>query len=187
MYITAQSYGDTDRVLKFALLQWRDTNQDEKLAKDELEPAFHVKFDKGDHNKDGFLVGDEIDDAFQAKTNRVGGGNIIQAIRGGGQGDVTDTHLIYNLDHQTPSNIASPLAFDGRLLMVKKGGISAAFNLNDGSTVWTKKRIRNFGNYYASPVAAGNRIYVPGENGNIVVLKSGPTLEILAKMMWVTV
>ena len=181
MYITAQSYGDTDRVLKFALLQWRDTNQDDKLAKDELEPAFHAKFDKGDHNKDGYLVGDEIDDAFQAKTNRVGGGNIIQAIRGGGNGDVTETHLIYNLDHKTPSNIASPLAYDGRLLMVKKGGISAAFNLEDGSTVWTKKRIRNFGNYYASPIAAGDRIYVPGENGNIVVLKSGPTLEVIAK------
>ncbi|MEQ9408699.1 MAG: PQQ-binding-like beta-propeller repeat protein [Fuerstiella sp.] len=181
MYITVQSYGDTDRVLKYALLQWRDTNQDEKLSKDELEPAFHEKFDRGDHNKDGFLVDDEIDDAFQAETNRVGGGNIIQAIRGGGSGDVTDTHMIYNLDHQTPSNIASPLAYDGRLLMVKKGGISAAFNLKDGSTVWTKKRIGNFGNYYASPIAAGEFIYVPGENGRIVVLKSGPELEVLSK------
>ena len=181
IYITSQSYGDTDRVLKFALLQWRDTNQDGKLAKDELESAFHEKFDKGDHNGDGFLVDDEIDDAFQAKTNRVGGGNIIQAVRGGGNGDVTDTHMIYNLDHQTPSNIASPLAYDGRLLMVKKGGLSAAFNLHDGGTVWMKQRIRNFGNYYASPIAAGDRIYVPGENGNIVVLRSGPTLEVLAK------
>ncbi|MEO2031130.1 MAG: PQQ-binding-like beta-propeller repeat protein [Planctomycetaceae bacterium] len=181
MYITSQSYGDTDRVLKFALLQWRDTDQDGRLAKNELEAAFHEKFDKGDHDGDGFLVDDEIDDAFQAKTNRVGGGNIIQAVRGGGDGDVTDTHMIYNLDHQTPSNIASPLAYDGRLLMVKKGGISAAFDLQDGSTLWMKKRIRNFGNYYASPIAAGDRIYVPGENGRIVVLKSGPTLEVLAR------
>ena len=61
--------------------------------------------------------------------------------------------------------------------MVKKGGISAAYNLKDGSTVWTKKRIGNFGNYYASPIAAGKLIYVPGENGNIVVLKAGPVLS----------
>lgn len=181
MYITVQSYGDTDRVLKFALLQWRDTNQDGKLAKNELEAAFHDKFDKGDHDGDGYLVDEEIDDAFQAKTNRVGGGNIIQAVRGGGEGDVTDTHIVYNLDHPAPSNIASPLAYDGRLLMVKKGGISAAFDLIDGSTLWMKKRIRNFGNYYASPVAAGDRIYIPGENGRIVVLKSGPALEVLAR------
>lgn len=181
IYITVQSYGDTNRVLKFALLQWKDTNQDGKLVKAELDPAFHEKFDKGDHDGDGALVDDEIDDAFQAKTNRVGGGNIIQAVQGGGDGDVTDTHIVFNLDHQTSSNIASPIAVDGRLLMVKKGGISAAFNLHDGSTLWMKKRIRNFGNYYASPVAAGDLIYIPGENGNIVVLRSGPTLEILAK------
>lgn len=181
IYVTCQSYGDTDRVLKYALLQWLDTNQDEKLSKDELDPAFHEKFEKGDHNGDGFLIDDEIDDAFQARSNRVGGGNITQAVRGGGSGDVTETHMLFNLDHQTPSNIASPLAHDGRLLMVKKGGISAAFDLQDGSTVWMKKRIGNFGNYYASPVAAGEYIYVPGENGRIVVLKSGPELEVLAK------
>ena len=181
IYITCQSYGDTSRVLKYALLQWRDTNQDGKLAKDELEEAFHEKFDKGDANKDGFLVDDEVSAAFQSPTNMVGGGNIIQAIKGGGDGDVTESHIVFNLDEKTPSNIASPLAFDGRLFMVKKGGISAAFSLKDGAKVWTKKRVGNYGNYYASPVAAGDRIYVPGENGYIVVLKAGPEVEVLAK------
>lgn len=181
IYITVQSYGDTSRVLKYALLQWRDTNQDGKLAKDELEEAFHEKFDKGDADKDGFLVDDEVSAAFQAPTNMVGGGNIIQAIRGGGEGDVTKTHIIFNLDEKFPSNISSPLAFDGRLLLVKKGGISAAVSLKDGSPVWSKKRIGNYGNYYASPIAAGDRIYVPGENGTIVILKAGPQVEVLAK------
>ena len=181
IYLTSQSYGDTDRVLKFALLQWRDTNQDGKLEKKELENAFHKKFDKGDANGDGFLIDDEIDAAFQAPTNMVGGGNISQAILGGGSGDVTKSHMLWNLDHKTPSNIASPLAFDGRLLMVKKGGISAAFSLKDGETVWTKKRVGNYGNYYASPIAAGKYIYVPGENGNIVVLKAGPEIDVISK------
>jgi len=181
IYLSLQSYGDTSRVLRFALLQWRDTNQDGKLARGELEDAFHGKFDRGDANKDGFLIDDEIDAAFQAPTNMVGGGNIIQSIRGGGSGNVTKTHMAWNLDDKSPSNIASPLAYDGRLLLVKKGGISAAFDLKDGSKVWTKKRINNFGNYYASPVAAGDRIYVPGENGYIMTLKAGPQLEVLAK------
>lgn len=181
IHVSVQSYGDTDRVLKYALLQWRDTNQDGKLAKSELESAFAEKFDRGDANKDGFLEDDEIDAAFQAQTNMVGGGNIIQSIRGGGRGDVTKTHMVWNLDNKSPSNIASPLIYDGRLFVVKKGGISASFNVSDGSEVWSKKRIRNFGNYYASPVAAAGRVYVPGENGNIVVLKSGPALEILER------
>ena len=181
IYMTVQSYGDTDRVLKFALLQWRDTNQDGKLAKNELEQAFWKKFEKGDKNKDGVLIGDEIDAAFQAPTNMVGGGNIIQAIRGGGKGDVTKTHLEWNLDNKSPSNIASPLAYDGRLFLVKKGGISAAFNLKDGSEVWSRKRIRNLGNYYASPIAGDGKIYVTGENGYIVVLEAGPKPKFLAK------
>ncbi|REJ72869.1 MAG: serine/threonine protein kinase [Planctomycetota bacterium] len=181
IYMSVQSYGDTARVLKFALLQWVDTDQDGKLDKSELDPAFHEKFDKGDADGDGYLVDEEIDDAFQAPTNRVGGGNIIQCIRGGGSGDVTETHMVWNLDHKAPSNISSPLAYDGRLFLVKKGGISAAFNLEDGSEVWDRKRINNLGNYYASPVAAGDKIYVAGENGYIVVLEAGPSVEVLSK------
>ena len=43
IYMSLQSYGDTERVLKFALLQWRDTNQDGKLTKSELEKVFWKK------------------------------------------------------------------------------------------------------------------------------------------------
>ena len=181
IYMSVQSYGDTDRVLKYALLQWRDTNQDGKLQRTELEKAFHKKFDKGDKNKDGVLVDEEIDAAFQSPKNMVGGGNIIQSIRGGGKGNVTKTHLDWNIDNKAPSNIASPLVYDNRLFVVKKGGISAAFDLSDGKTIWTKKRIRNLGNYYASPIAGDGKIYVTGENGFIIVLKAGETVEVLAK------
>lgn len=181
IYISIQSYGDTDRVLKYALLQWKDTNQDDRLDKEEVEEAFWKKFDKGDVNKDGFLVDDEISLAFQAPTNMVGGGNTIQAVKGGGTGDVTKTHVLWNLDNTSPSNIASPLVSDGRVFVVKKGGISASFNAETGKTVWQKKRIRNFGNYYASPVAGDGKIYVQGENGFLVVLRQGEKLDILSK------
>lgn len=181
IYISVQSYGDTDRVLKYALLQWKDTNQDGRLDKTEINEAFWKKFDAGDKDKDGFLVDDEIDDAFQAAENRVGGGDIIQAIRGGGNGDVTKTHLVWNLDHKVPSNIASPLVVDGRLFVIKKGGISSCFDASNGDTIWMKKRIRNLGNYYASPVAGDGKIYVMGENGFLVVLEQGPYPKVLAK------
>jgi outer membrane protein assembly factor BamB len=181
IYVSVQSYGDTDRVLRYALLQWKDTDQDGKLSKDEVEKAFWKKFENGDQNKDGFLVGSEIDDAFQAPTNMAGGGNTIQAVRGGGTGDVTKTHLVWNLDNSSPSNIASPLVDDGRVFVVKKGGIAASFDAETGEEVWSRKRIRNFGNYFASPIAGDGKIYVQGENGFLVVLQQGPKLEILAK------
>ena len=181
IYIATQSYGDTDRVLKYALLQWRDASQGGKLEKSELEKGFWKKFDRGAGNKDGFLIDDEIDVAFQSPNNMVGGGNTIQAIRGGGNGDVTKTHVVWNIENTTPSNIASPLVVDGRLFVVKKGGISACFDAQNGNTLWMRKRIRNLGNYYASPIAGDGKLYVTGENGFVVVLKQGPHLKFLAK------
>ena len=181
IYVSLQSYGDADRVLKFALLQWKDTNQDGRLEKSEFDKAFWDKFERGDKDRDGFLVDDEIDEAFQAASNRVGGGNIIQAIRGGGSGDVTKTHLVWNLDNKSPSNIASPLVVGDQLFVVKKGGISASFSAEDGKKLWSKKRIRNLGNYYASPIAGDGKIYVMGENGYLVVLQQGAKLKILGR------
>ena len=182
IYISVQSYGDADRVLKYALLQWKDTNQDSKLSKSELDKAFWKKFDAGDKNKDGFLEEDEIDVAFQAPSNRVGGGQIVQAVQGGGTGDVTKTHLLWNLEkHRSPSNIASPLVVDGNIFLVKKGGIAACLDAKTGDSHYEQKRIRNLGNYYASPIAGDGKIYVLGENGFMVVLEQGPKLKVLAK------
>ena len=181
IYVSVQSYGDTDRVLKYALLQWKDTNQDEKLTKEELPEGFWKKFDYGDVNGDGVLVDTEIDRAFQAPSNMAGGGNILQAIRGGGEGDVTETHVLWNLDNRAPSSIASPLLLDDRLFLVKDGGMTSCFEAANGQAVWYLKRIRNFGTYYASPVAGDGKIYVTGENGYVVVLASGPELKVLAK------
>ena len=181
IYIAVQSHGDADRLLKFALLEWKDTNQDAKLSKTEIPQAFWDKFEKGDADNDGFLVDQEIDDAFQNPDNRVGGGSHIQAIRGGGSGDVTKTHVLWNVDSKAPSNIASPLVVDDRLFLVKKGGLSSCFETSSGKSIYGLSRIRNLGNYYASPIAGDGKIFVTGENGFIVVLADEPELKILSK------
>ena len=68
-----------------------------------------------------------------------------------------------------------------QLFVVKKGGISASFSAADGKKLWSKKRIRNLGNYYASPIAGDGKIYVMGENGYLVVLQQGAKLKILGR------
>jgi len=181
IYVSIQSYGDTDRHLKPALLQWKDTNQDGKLSREEVPEPFWEKFDRGDTNKDNFLVDTEIDAAFQSADNMVGGGQTIQSVRGGGSGDVTKTHLQWNLDNRAPSNLASPLVVDGRVYIVKKGGLSSCFNSEDGSTLWMTKRIRNFGDYYASPIYGDGKVFLTGENGFVTVIENGPKLKILSK------
>lgn len=180
IYVSVQSYGDSGRLLKLALLEWKDTNQDGKIAKSEVPEAFWEKFDTGDADKDGFLVDTEIDAAFQSPDNMVGGGSIVQAIRGGGDGDVTKTHVRWSLENKASSNIASPLWTNGRLFVVKQGGLSSCFDAESGQTHWMLKRIDNLGNYYASPVAADGKIFVPGENGFVVVLNDSSQREVLA-------
>ncbi len=181
VYISIQSYGDTERILKYALLEWKDTNQDGKLTKQEVPKEFGEKFDKADKNKDGFLEGDELDYAFQSPTNMAGGGSIIQAIKGGGTGDVTKTHLAWNLKSKAPSNMASPVVVGDELFVVKKGGLCSAFDVETGKAYWETKRLNNPGEYFASPVAADGKIYVTGENGFVVVLEQGDKLNVLAK------
>lgn len=181
IFIAVQSYGDKSRTLKFALMQWLDTNQDGKLARDETPKEFHPRFDESDKNKDGLIDEVEIETAFQHSDNMVGGGNTIQAVRGGGTGDVTKTHLVWNIDNKSPSNLASPLVFNGRVHVVKSGGISSCFDAESGEEVWGRTRIRNFGDYYASPVAADGKIYIAGRNGFVVVIDDTPELNILAK------
>lgn len=181
VYLSVQSYGDATRTVKYALLQWLDTNQDGRLARDETPREFWDKFDVSDKDGNATLEGDEVDRAFQSPTNMVGGGSTIQAVRGGGSGDVTRTHVVWNLENRSPSNLSSLLAFRDGLFVVKKGGISSCFDAATGKTHWELKRIGNLGEYYASPVYGDGKIYVAGDNGTVVVLAAGPTLEVLAK------
>jgi outer membrane protein assembly factor BamB len=181
IYISVQSYGDETRTLKYALLEWLDTNQDGELARAEIPKEFWPRFDRSDKDGSGVLSGSEVDTAFQSAENLVGGGTTIQAVRGGGSGDVTDTHVVFNLHNRSPSNLSSPLVIGEQLFVVKKGGISSSFDAATGKTHWELSRIRNIGDYYGSPVAGDGKIYVPGENGFIVVLEQGPKLKFLAK------
>lgn len=181
IYVAVQSYGDATRTLKFALLEWLDTNQDGILARKEVPQEFWEKFDQSDKNKDGYIGAEEIDTAFQHPSNMVGGGSIIQAIRGGGTGDVTKTHVLWNLENRSPSNLSSPLVTRDRLLVVKAGGLSSCFEAASGKTLWQLSRIKNLGDYYASPIAADGKIYLAGRNGFIVVIEDGPALKVLAR------
>ena len=181
VYISCQSYGDEKRTLKFALLEWLDTDQDGELTLEETPVEFRPRFGTSDRDGNGRLQEAELDTAFQSPDNMVGGGATIQAVRGGGQGDITATHLLWNLKNTSPSNMVSPLVVGRQLFIVKRGGISSSFDIEKGDTLWKMSRIGNLGDYYSSPVAGDGKIYVTGENGFITVLAQGPKLEVLAK------
>jgi outer membrane protein assembly factor BamB len=66
------------------------------------------------------------------------------------------------------------------MLLIKGGGIATCFETEGGTQLYGPERIQNAGDYFASPVMADGKIYVASENGNVVVLKNSPELDVLA-------
>lgn len=199
IYISLQSSGIANQWL--ATADRSETgNNDGKLSKAEMQAfvgkevqipdAFYKRtFDKGDLNKDGFLEGAELDAAFLNQENFAGArfdakkpaDEFVMAVRAGGRGDVTKTHLVWKHPTRHTDHIVSPYVQDGRMLLIKEGGIMTVFHTKNGKPAGEAKRIRNSGQYFASPVGGDGKIYVAGENGKVVVLKNGPNFEVLAR------
>jgi outer membrane protein assembly factor BamB len=58
--------------------------------------------------------------------------------------------------------------------------VITCLDIKTGKPLFDAKRIEDLESVYASPVAAGGRIYLPGRNGPTVVLKDADKLEVIA-------
>ncbi len=101
---------------------------------------------------------------------------IVMAVRVDGTGDVTDTHVAWTMKKGAP-NTPSLLLIGDELYMVSDGGIASCVDAKSGTVHWQE---RVGGNYSASPVHAGGKIYFQNEEGIGVVVKAGKTFEKLA-------
>lgn len=106
------------------------------------------------------------------------GGNVVMAIRPGGRGNVTSSHVAWRYDQAAPYS-SSPVADGGYLYTVKNGGIMTCFDALRGSVVW-QERLPARGNYYASLVAGQGRVYALSEEGDGTVVEAGRTFKVLA-------
>lgn len=197
IYISVQSGGIANQWL--ASVDRAETgNSDDKVTREEIQAfvgerevpeAFYQKtFGRGDLDNDGDLEGEELDVAFLNRENFAGArhdeeeaaAQYILAVRGGGRGDVTDTHVLWKHPTKHTDHIVSPMILDDRMLLVKSGGIATCFETKTGKAVFGPVRIRNEGDYFASPVYGDGKIYVASENGKIVVLRNASELDVLA-------
>lgn len=103
----------------------------------------------------------------------------VLAVRTGGRGNVARTHVAWTESRVIPE-VPSPLLYEDRLYQVKNGGIVIAREAATGKTVF-HGRLGAPGGYYASPVAAGGRVYVASDAGVVTVLGTGDALEVLAR------
>ena len=101
----------------------------------------------------------------------------LLAIKLGGKGDVTDSHIVWRITRGAPST-PSPLLVGDELYFVSDKGIASCVNAKTGESYWME---RFGGNYSASPIFANDRILFLNEDGLATWVKPGQKFEVLGK------
>jgi len=176
LYFSGWSPGDTeDSEFKFPkfddLLNPGDVNKDGQISREESEKTFLKGFfDSNDTNKDGQLTREEWDAMIKYMS---AGKNSVFAVKAGGHGDITKTHVVWKKTKGMPY-VPSAILVDGQYFMVKDGGLCTAYDAKTGKEIYVQKRAVANGRYYASPVSANGNIYVVSlDDGTFTVLKAG--------------
>lgn len=100
----------------------------------------------------------------------------LWAVRQGGEGDVTDTHVVWKMTEDVPLK-ASPVLVGDLLYTMSDKGVLLCIEGKTGEIVWSE-RIR--GDYGPSLLYADNRIYIPSMRGKTIVLEPGREFRQLA-------
>ena len=97
-------------------------------------------------------------------------------IRADGAGDVSASHVVWR--NRQKFYVPSLVVHEGRVYGVSGGGIAWCFDAANGKPLW-KHRLN--GDVSASPVIAGNHVYVTNEAGLTHVFKTGAEFELVAE------
>lgn len=167
--------GEPDRTTYDDLLAMLDTDKDGAISFAEGDKAFHGFFNNQDVNKDGIYTREEFDSIHKFFSE---GANSAFALKPGGSGDVTESHVAWKQTKGLPY-LASAIVYQGECVLVKDSGVITAYDAVTGKQ--TNQLRAASDQYYASPIAAGGHIYVTSLNGAVTVLKAGPKPEVVAK------
>ena len=102
------------------------------------------------------------------------------AIRPGGSGDVTDTHVAWGTSRGSPF-VPSPLVYGNYLYTVNDmASIVTCFEASTGTVMWQERLGRpTRESFSASPVAVDGKVFFTNDAGQTFVLKAGPDFELL--------
>ncbi|BDC48562.1 hypothetical protein F183_A08780 [Bryobacterales bacterium F-183] len=176
-----------------------DANGDGKLARAELPekdlyfvrragvsedtPGAHVTLRTAwvyfDENKDNFLDAREYQGFMEAGNNIPPAAAGVLALRPGtGTGALPADALVWQEKRNAPE-VSTALEYRGRVYSVSSGGIISCLDAKTGTVVY-RGRVNAPGNYWASPVAGGGKIFLASADGVVTVLGGGDRLEVLA-------
>ena len=98
------------------------------------------------------------------------------AVKLGGQGDVSETHVLWRSDKAMPY-VPSPVAASGLLHVINDAGIYSCIEPATGKVL---KTVRRGGNTYSSPIVAAGRVYLFEDSGRCTVIANDANFNVLA-------
>lgn len=105
--------------------------------------------------------------------------NTAAAVRTGGSGDVTETHVEWRV--KKGSNVSSPTYLDGYVYFFnEKDGIAFCVDAENGDVQFQKRLEPRPGLIYSSPLAADGKIYAVSQENGTYVIAAKPEFEQLA-------
>jgi hypothetical protein len=111
----------------------------------------------------------------------------IFAIRPGGSGDITppgdagsSAHVAWRKTGRG-SYMPTPLIYGDLLYVLGNAGLFDAYELSSGREVYRQRLEHQGSGFSSSPVAADGRIYLSSEDGDMFVVRSGATFELVAR------
>lgn len=99
------------------------------------------------------------------------------AIRLGGRGDISKTHVAWRVPTGGPY-VSSLVHYQGVIYMSTDNGILSGVDASNGERLWQE---RVGGTFSASPIAGDGKVYLVSEGGETIVLKAGRAFEVLAR------
>jgi len=158
------------------VLKKMDSNRDGRLSQQEItNPRWKEDWRSMDLDRDGTL--NERDWYFYRA--RRSAQNAVLAFRLGGQGDMTQKSFLWRYQKSLP-NVPSPLLYKDVLYLMKEGGILTALDPLTGKVLKQGRLQGALGDYFASPVAADDKVFTASHESKVTVLKPGGQWEVLA-------
>ncbi len=148
-----------------------DKNKDGSLTFDEVKGTEIEGFFRSlDINRDGKITQADVDGMTAAMAK---GENVLIAVKPGAKGELTEASIAWKQTRGLPY-VPSPLYYQGRIYLVRDGGMVSCFEAASGKVVYQQERLKEAaGTYYASPVAAQGHIIFASAEGKVTVVKAG--------------
>jgi hypothetical protein len=160
-----------------SMLSGMDSDKNNKIDADEAKSnkaisRLMIRIDDNWGNKDTVVDEDEWNKAFDTFVGKGG----LTAISLTGEGDVTESNVLWSFGKAMPY-IPCVLVDRDTVFVVDDGGVVTTVDAVAGTQLKKGRLKKGNGQYYSSPVAAGNHVVVIDTAGVLNVLTNSPQWE----------